>query len=368
MKKVVLLHPVHWEHFMGGAELQISYLAKYLLENNYEVHFIYENNGVPIKESGGIILHPLKKVNIRKTLGQRWFLYWGRINKKLREIGPDVIYTRLYSSWAGIAARYARKNNIVHIWAIASDKGLKSSLSARSLLKPFNFLETWQTRFAFKNATAILTQNSYQQREIEKRHNRHTWKILQMTPVVNEDVIIKPKEPVNVLWIANLKPLKRPGYFIELARELSQIKNCRFYMIGRADKNYSGIIEEAYENIRNFEYLGEITNSEVNEWLCKSHILINTSDHEGFSNTFVQAWMRKVPVISINSNPDSIITNQKIGFVCPTMEELKEKTGLLISDEKIRIEMGEKAYKYARKNHSLERNIIKIINLMTRLK
>ena len=32
--------------------------------------------------------------------------------------------------------------------------------------------------------------------------------------------------------------------------------------------------------------------------------LVNTSDYEGFSNTFIQAWMRRVPIASLHVDPD----------------------------------------------------------------
>ena len=39
MKKLVILHPAHWEQSMGGAELQISYIVNHALKNNYEIWF-----------------------------------------------------------------------------------------------------------------------------------------------------------------------------------------------------------------------------------------------------------------------------------------------------------------------------------------
>jgi GDP-D-mannose dehydratase len=99
MKKVLLLHPAHWEQAMGGAEHQIHLLANHLLKMQYEVHFIYEDKkNIEIKNHEGLILHPIRRLKIRKRFGQRWFLYYFRVMKTLKEVKPDVIYTRFHSS------------------------------------------------------------------------------------------------------------------------------------------------------------------------------------------------------------------------------------------------------------------------------
>ena len=69
IKKVVILHPAHWEQAMGGAELQISFLATELKKQGFEVHFIFENKGKQIENKLDINLHPLKKIKIKKWLG-----------------------------------------------------------------------------------------------------------------------------------------------------------------------------------------------------------------------------------------------------------------------------------------------------------
>ena len=50
----------------------------------------------------------------------------------------------------------------------------------------------------------------------------------------------------------------------------------------------------------NLEYLGQRTHAEVNELLARAHIFVNTSTHEGFPNTFIQAWLREVAVVSLS--------------------------------------------------------------------
>ena len=69
--------------------------------------------------------------------------------------------------------------------------------------------------------------------------------------------------------------------------------------------------------------------------------------------------MRKIPVISLNIDPDNIIKRNKIGLHSKTFEQLVKDTKLLIDNTKLREEMGEKAQKFAFKKFSI--NNMKII-------
>lgn len=283
MKKLAIVHPAYWEQSFGGAELQISYLIEYAQSKNWEVHYIYEDKNTPIENLNKITLHPIKPVIRRNTLGFRFALSRNNIVKALTEINPDVIYTRCAFSWSGIVAKHAKKYNKKHIWAIASDNDpIAYQLNIKDLLKPLNFIEKFWIKYAIKNASTIICQNNVQKKLLLSMNQREGIHISQMAPE-EEQMIIKDYSKLKILWIANLKTIKRPEIFIRLSSYFAN-RNIEFIMIGKPDSKYYLQIEEA----KNLQFLGGITNKSVNKLLCESHLLINTSISEGFSNTFVQ--------------------------------------------------------------------------------
>jgi glycosyltransferase involved in cell wall biosynthesis len=75
--------------------------------------------------------------------------------------------------------------------------------------------------------------------------------------------------------------------------------------------------------------------------------------------------MRKVPVVSLQVDPDNVLEKEGIGICSGNFEQLVKDTHKLITDDSLRNQMGNKARAYAIKNHSLK-NMDKIIDLMVR--
>ena len=105
---------------------------------------------------------------------------------------------------------------------------------------------------------------------------------------------------------------------------------------------------------------------EVNKVLSESHILVNTSEYEGFSNTYIQAWMRKVPVVALNSDPDDVIKTKGIGFHSKTFDQMVQDVRKLVENRKLRDEMGERSQKFAFNTFSVS-NIHKFIDLIEQI-
>jgi glycosyltransferase involved in cell wall biosynthesis len=124
-------------------------------------------------------------------------------------------------------------------------------------------------------------------------------------------------------------------------------------MIGRpALGSWQNEILKKIRRLPNMEYRGELSIDQVNALLQKSHILVNTSDYEGFPNTYIQAWMRKVPVVALNSDPDDFIKTQEIGFHSKTFKQMVLDVRSLLENKPLREKMGEKSCEFSRKMFS----------------
>ena len=208
-----------------------------------------------------------------------------------------------------------------------------------------------------------MAQTEYQGSLLLKNYKRKLTAIIPNFHPKPEKEIVK-ESPIKILWVANLKPFKRPEIFVRLAKDLSGLKDVKFQMIGSCaatNLSYTKLLSEI-ESLDNLEYLGGKSQDEVNEHLSKAHIFVNTSDCEGFANTFIQAWMRKVPVVSLTVNPDNILESHKVGYCSNTYEKLVTDVSELIKNNDLRNEMGENARQYAFENHS-EKNMRRLIEV-----
>jgi glycosyltransferase involved in cell wall biosynthesis len=175
---------------------------------------------------------------------------------------------------------------------------------------------------------------------------------------------IKKTLPTKIVWISNLKPLKQPELFIDLAEHFQSNRNAQFIMIGRpASGSWQKKLLEKINRLPNLEYIGELSINQVNTILSESHILVNTSEYEGFANTYIQAWMREVPVVALNSDPDDIIKTIEIGFHSKTFRRMVKDVKCLIENKHLRAEMGKRSKKFAINDFSIS-NIDSFIDLI----
>ena len=136
-------------------------------------------------------------------------------------------------------------------------------------------------------------------------------------------------------------------------------------MVGTIDDDPQWVteIELGIQKCTNISYLGMISQEEVNALLAKASILVNTSYYEGFSNTFIQAWMRRVSVISLYVDPDRLLSSRGLGRVSRTEDQLFEDTQALLNDSDSRDRLGKACQSYALKYHS-EENVGALLSLM----
>lgn len=279
----------------GGGELQQAVLARSLRADGFPVSVLTADHGQPeLVDSEGIEIHRVAAPARRGIKGLR-FMYplTTDVVKGLARINPDIVYFRVAGFRAAAAAWYARTRGKRFVYACASDREFQD----RSVSK-LPRRDELMFRFALRLADGVFVQNVRQQQLLAQHFGRPS----ALVPnCYVEDGARRATPGGTVLWVGTFKPVKRPELFIELARQMPSL---RFVMVGGADHPndpdgaYFERMRAAAAGVSNLQFVGYVPSIEVGSYFDAASEFVNTSDSEGFPNTFLQAWIRGVPTLS----------------------------------------------------------------------
>jgi glycosyltransferase involved in cell wall biosynthesis len=105
-------------------------------------------------------------------------------------------------------------------------------------------------------------------------------------------------------------------------------------------------IERGASELPNVDFLGAVPYEDVNKYVARTKVFLNTSVVEGFPNTFLQAWVRKVPVVSY-FDPDRLIEKRNFGRRPENESQMCDALKELLEDEPVRSRIGEEAHAFA---------------------
>ncbi|HEX6994497.1 MAG TPA: glycosyltransferase family 4 protein [Gammaproteobacteria bacterium] len=358
--RVCVLLPVHWSAIMGGSQYQAKLLIERLLERyDVDVHYLTVDCE-PDHRPDGYALHRFSSRDGVRRHG--YFFDALRLYRALRALRPDVVYQQVGCAHTGIAAWYASRNGVPMVWRVSSDRSVTPERIPWWRLH--RRIERAFLEYGIRKADVILAQTKAQQSRLAAHYGRADAEV-----VPNFHPGAPPpqrgRRRGSVVWIANLKPLKNPHAFVRLAAAFGADAPVRFVMIGAAMRNdaWTRDLLRAIDAVPNLEYLGARTQDEVGEVLADARVLVNTSDYEGFSNTFIQAWMLEVPVVSLRVDPDGVLRDQHLGFLSGTEDRLRRDVRRLVEDEELSIEIGRRCREHALRHHSM-RNADRIAALL----
>jgi glycosyltransferase involved in cell wall biosynthesis len=225
--------------------------------------------------------------------------------------------------------------------------------------------------YGLRQADAVITQASYQAVLLREYFGRTDAEVIPNYHPAPPKKDKTDAQGQTVLWVANLKAAKRPEIFFRLAEMCADLANAKFIMVGAIqDRRYESMLEQS-ASLRNFRYMGPLPLEEVNQLMDSADIFVNTSTSfgEGFPNTFIQAWLRRVAVVSLEVNPDHMMDDRQIGICsASSIEQLVlDVRTLLLGPDRLQL-MTSTAYEHAVNNYgainlsriqsTLERNAI----------
>lgn len=277
---------------VGGAEVQQAILARTLQRAGYRVSVITMDYGQPEHEviDGIEVLRahtPHGGLPVLRFLHPRITSIWS----KMREADADIYYQRASGMLTWLVARFCRQHGSRFVFAAASDGDFYPHLPLIQYRR-----DKWFYRRGIKAADALVVQNPTQQRDCLAQFGRSS----SIVPSCHELADGAGADPRGyALWVGSIKALKRPELMLELARRLPQV---RFRLVGGGDAALTAQLQAAARELPNLELAGFVPYALVDHEFDGARLFINTSEYEGFPNTFLQSWARGIPSVSFFDN------------------------------------------------------------------
>lgn len=377
--KIAFVMPWHISERGGGAEVQANFLAQELAERGYIVSYVCQTTIVSkidtIDKIGNIDVHYLKPSGRFQWQDQNKYL------ASLNIIQPNYILQRLSSNVTYVLGKYCAKNDCKLIWFCTDNKSPfsdfhfskfkeRSTIKSLGLLKYNIFavsnklMDYYRTK-GMKQVDRAFSQNDFQKENIKQNFGLDSGRMISGHPIPKQQIdLTKRFNNKIVLWCANFGTHKRPELFIDLARKMEDT-NYRFVMVGgHSDKNY--VNQLLANKPKNLIVTGQLSFDEALSYFNEATIFVNTSTPggDGFPNTFIQAWLRQMPVISFGFDPDGIIVENGLGYNISKSEEASKQINILFNNQEKYEKLAKSAYNYAIENHSIEKmtdNFLKVL-------
>ncbi|MEO8092015.1 MAG: glycosyltransferase family 4 protein [bacterium] len=302
----------------GGAERQTTLLASGLARAGLRVAHIV----LPVED-------PAPPVGPAPTLVQRRLVATGR--------GPLVRATQLGRVWSALAeadaAVYVVRSGVAALGIAAlfcRARGRRLVFSSSNNLDfTFDFYagrrpELGLYKFGVRNTDVVVVQ-SREQAELARRAFPGLSRVAEV-PSFAQPAAMSTARPEAFLWVGRLDSYKQPLRYLELAEA---VPDARFWMVVRElDPERSGGIpgggrdlelEREFQRraagLPNLEVLEQRPHREAMDLVDRAVAVVNTGAAEGMPNLFLEAWIRGVPILSYEFDPDGRVARERLGIV-----------------------------------------------------
>jgi len=239
-----------------------------------------------------------------------------------RSYRPDAIIQSCSGLDTAMMAFVARSLGVPFIHRIACDTDTDGRYEFY-----LNGYERVAFRLGLRAADLVICQNRYQFARISGDYPRKRAHILHNAIAVPvESGAPRPREQRNyIAWIGVFKRQKNLGLLLRVARKCPEVE---FRVAGapppHMDGESAGWVEELKRE-PNVRLMGYVTRNAIPDFVERAVALLSTSDFEGFSNAFLEAFAAGTPVVAPEAvDPDSIIAQNGFGIAARDEDELAQ--------------------------------------------
>jgi glycosyltransferase involved in cell wall biosynthesis len=322
---------------LGGAEVDLYLLATELAKDkDFTVSFITADYGqLPIETIAGVQI--IKSLDFKKNVLSGVVRIW----RAMRQADADI-YLQKTSSWGTFfVAMFCILHKRVFVYRTATAGECDGTWPKRRL-------ERAAFDWSLRRAGKILVQNETDQHNINallgvsSMFIRNGHRIPPLTGSWRD----------GILWVGRSAREKKPELFIKLAQNFV---NERFVMIcqkATGDTAYETLVSDAAV-VKNLEFVRHVDFNEMDGYFEKAKVFVNTSDFEGFPNTFIQAGKAGAAILSLNVNPDGFLDTYHCGKACDgDLAQCVDALQYMRSENRY-VELGKNARAYAEAHHDI---------------
>lgn len=336
----------------------------------YKVTFIHEpgyKKNVAIKR---LFSHKILANNLKKYL-----------NSMKRY--PDIIYCAVPSlSLAKEAAKFAEKNNIKFIIDIQDlwPEAFKMVFNVPFISSIIFYPMKKMANYIYKNADNIVAvSDTYLNRALEvNKKSKENLSVFLGTDLEYfdkckmENLINFNDDIIRIAYVGTLGSSYNIKLVIDALKILNErgINNLQFVIMG------DGPLKQKFENYvkeknGNCEFMGRLPYEKMVGLLCSCDIAVNPIN-KGSAGSIINKVgdyaMAGIPVINTQENEEyrKLVEEYKIGFNCENdnIEKMANRLKLLIENEDLRKDMGEKNKNLAIEKFNRKMTYKKILNLL----
>jgi glycosyltransferase involved in cell wall biosynthesis len=323
LENLAVLAPEYRHHNIAGEGVQQTLLAKALQRRGHDVRMVTWDLGqAEAMEWDGIRVHkayaPDAGIPLLRFFHPRWSGLW----LALKRADADLYYTSCAGMHVGLLAMFCRRHGKRFVFRCASD----TDCDPERLLVRYR-RDRWLYAYGLARADAVLVQSNAQQQALAC-HYRLAGRVAGM---LVEPAQSAPARDIDVLWVSNIRRVKRPDRLLDLAAGLPRH---HFHVVGGPLPGEEALYREARAAAAtrmNVSFHGRVSYRDAAALYARARVFVNTSVVEGFPNSYLQAWAHGVPVATL-IDPDGVIAREGLGSAAKSPARLECAVRDLLAD------------------------------------
>lgn len=214
-----------------------------------------------------------------------------------------------------------------------------------------NFLE-WSTKFAVKNASAIISVSQSTKNDLVKFYGVDEKKVTVVHHGFAVQSVIRNPQLKNaqidpyILFLSTLQPRKNLegliDAFAELKKEMPELPH-KLVVVGKPGWKFENILKKIEENKDIVDYRNHVSEEEKSSLLYGAEALLLPSFYEGFGMQLLEAFEARVPVATSNvSSMPEVAGEAAVYFDPKNTTEIKQAIKNILLDKSLADKLREK--------------------------